>query len=176
MPNRIVRDGLIHSDKFNNIGYLGQIIFVRLIINANDYGLHTADPGSLKKLFGTHEPTDVDLGIAMGSLTDAGMIRLYKIDGKDYLKIENFKQRIRLKVSEIPHPIPESFEEWIEQLKDHDMVAKWLQRVDRSKFKDVLKKFAIRYTDQGPDLPDDMPPKFRTAYDGHFSEFIDDWA
>lgn len=177
MSDRVIRSGLLTSDSFNQSSWLGQLVFIRLIIIANDYGLVTGDLDILRdKVFPNKYdvPSEKYFAEVMGHIKEYNLIKTYTIDQKDYIAINKFQQRIRLKVSKIPHPIPETIEEWLTQLKDQSVVKKWLDILDsyKSDLGTVLRLFMAHYEDEGPELRKGMDLKHRSAYDADFHDKI----
>lgn len=104
MPNRIIRDWTM-SDKMNSISVHSERFFVRLIMKADDYGYFYADPRVLKaSLFPLllDQIREADISRWTTECQKAGLIVLYKNEGKTYIEIKDFKQRLRQMVSKFP--------------------------------------------------------------------------
>lgn len=39
MPSRIIRDAILHSERYHSIGVEAKVLFFELLLNADDYGL-----------------------------------------------------------------------------------------------------------------------------------------
>jgi hypothetical protein len=103
MPNRMLRDWT-DSEKVNALSWQGEVLLVRLIMKADDYGRFTANPKLLKSfLFPLKDGIrDADISRFLAECERAGLIRVYTSDAKPFLEISNFNQRMRAKVSRYP--------------------------------------------------------------------------
>lgn len=107
MPNRILKESICTSDSIDRLSWLEEVTFYRLIVNCDDYGRMDARPPILRaRLFPLKTLTDKQVQSAIESLRSAGMIDLYKVDGRLYLQIRQWAlhQQIRSKKSKFPAP------------------------------------------------------------------------
>jgi len=107
MPIRMLRDWTT-SDKVKVVSVHAERFFVRLIMKADDYGCFHATPSLLKAyLFPLllDSVREADLTRWMDECHKAGLIVLYESDGKKYLQIVDFKQRLDKSRSKFPLPI-----------------------------------------------------------------------
>ncbi len=111
--SRSIRRGFIDSEKVNTLSWEAECTFHRLLLVADDYGVFDARPKYLlTQLFGMKMEA-VSLESLKRSLQEcerSGLIRLYSIDGKPYLHIRNYGQRVLKKTSDYPSPPPEEEE------------------------------------------------------------------
>lgn len=106
MPNRILRDWT-RSDTIDKISAESERFFTRLIMKADDFGCFHADTRFLKvDLFPLKldKIREADLLRWMVECQKAGLIALYVSEGKSYLQINDFRQRLDRKVSRFPRP------------------------------------------------------------------------
>ena len=111
MPNRILKESICTSDSIDRLSWLEEVTFYRLIVNCDDYGRMDARPPILRaRLFPLKTLTDKQVQSAIESLRSAGMIDLYKVDGRSYLQIRQWArhQQIRSKKSKFPAPESET--------------------------------------------------------------------
>lgn len=104
MPNRILRDWTA-SDKVDQLSPGAEVFFTRLIMKADDYGLYYGNPKLLNSAL--FPLKDYDNSKVLGWLNEcvrSGIIRKYSVDGKDYIHILGFDQRLRLMKSKFPEP------------------------------------------------------------------------
>ena len=102
MPNRILRDWT-DSDRVNNLDFPAEVLFVRLIQKADDFGRFTADPRLIKAAcFPLREISVAHLRSMRDACAKQGLITCYSIDGKEYLEIHNFRQQLRIMKSRYP--------------------------------------------------------------------------
>ena len=111
MPERILRD-ITDSDPYNAVDANCRDLFIRLINKADDYGCFHADATRLRSslyplLLTRIRESDVTRWIA--SCEKAGLIRLYEDNGKQYLQVCKWRQRLRNDFRKFPiPPWPES--------------------------------------------------------------------
>ncbi len=116
MPTRILRDWT-DSETVNTISWQAEVLFTRLIMKADDFGRFHANPKLLRSLlFPLRDGLrDADITRWIAECEKAGLIRIYVVndekskDGKSFLEIENFGQRLRAEKSKFPEP-PSNFE------------------------------------------------------------------
>jgi hypothetical protein len=107
MPNRILRD-YTYSEKIDKISPQAETCFVRLIMKADDFGKFNGHPTLLKSaLFPlkVDRITDKQMDGWMLELQKADLILRYEVNGKKYIKINDFGQRLRLMSSKFPDPL-----------------------------------------------------------------------
>lgn len=108
MPNRIIKESICTSDSIQQLNWLQEVLFYRLIVNCDDYGRMDARPAILKgRLFPLKSGlTESQIEEALNSLSMAGIVLFYSYDGKPYLQLVNWAkhQKIRNKKSKYPSP------------------------------------------------------------------------
>lgn len=110
MPNRIIRDGILTSERIVQLSWPAEVFYRRLMSVVDDYGRYSAN---LKLLRSACYPlqidkvTDADVGKWLTDCVTADLVSVYPAqDGKRYLEMRNFGQQVRTK-SKYPAP-PES--------------------------------------------------------------------
>lgn len=97
MPSRMIRDALLNSDRFLSLpDNTARMCFVASMLHADDRGNAEASTGSLVRMWR-------DFGVDANAkaedtaqfLSDKDLIRLYESDGKRYMHIPRFGQRMR---------------------------------------------------------------------------------
>ncbi len=108
MPNRILRDGIIESERVNQLSPGAELFYRRLMSKADDFGRFHAN---LNLLLAACYPLQLDrvsLTNVREWLTECGespsLVREYSVDGKNYIEINNFGQRTRSVQSKFPDP------------------------------------------------------------------------
>ena len=108
MPDRIIRESICTSDTLNQLSDFEERFWNRLIVNCDDYGRFDARPAILKgRLFPLMDgKTNKDMTNALSRLASVGLVELYEIDGKPFLRVVTWDkyQRIRAKRSKYPAP------------------------------------------------------------------------
>lgn len=104
MPNRVLRDWTA-SDKIDKLSPGAEVFFTRLIMKADDYGLYWGNPKLLNSaLFPLRDYDNGKITLWLVECCKAGIVNKYTVDGKDYVQILGFDQRLRLMKSKFPSP------------------------------------------------------------------------
>lgn len=106
MPNRMLRDWT-ESEKMKTVSVHAERFFIRLIMKVDDYGCFKADTSLLKaNLFPLLLDVirEADISRWMTECHKAGLIVLYEAQGKKYLQIIDFKQRLDRAKNKYPLP------------------------------------------------------------------------
>jgi hypothetical protein len=105
MPNRIIREGMLDSEKINSVSDATQMFFVRLMLVVDDFGRMDARCELLRaKCYPVSDKRVTDVRQMSAELVKAGLITLYRHENKEYLYINNFGQRTRIMRSKYPEP------------------------------------------------------------------------
>ena len=117
MPNRIIREGILDSDRVTALvrdcGWQAEVFYRRLMSVADDFGRFD---GRLPVLKAWCYPTlndlvrDVDLQRWLAACEKAGLVRIYTIRSSPYGVVRDFRQQTRAKLSKFPDPPPEEGE------------------------------------------------------------------
>lgn len=98
MPNRIVYEKILTSERVNRLSEGAELFYRRLMQVVDDYGKFHAHP---KILLSACYPLRVDsispttVSTWLQECANCGLVRLFAADGKQFLQIDDFKQRIR---------------------------------------------------------------------------------
>jgi hypothetical protein len=107
MPNRVIREGIIDSERINMLSEAAEVFYRRLQSIVDDYGCYDARIEMLRvKLYPLRVETVSAEKIhkCMTECIEAGLIRTYTVSGKSYLEILDFGQTIRIKQRKFPPP------------------------------------------------------------------------
>jgi hypothetical protein len=105
MPNRLIRPGILDSEKINTLKPEEQMFFIRLMLVADDYGCFDARLKMIKAhCFPISDIKIANINKMLLACCHAGLVTVYTVSEKDYLVIHNFKQRMRLKRRKYPQP------------------------------------------------------------------------
>lgn len=107
MPNRIIREGFLTSDKVDKLSWVEECFYHRLLLAVDDYGRYHADPPLLigkimPRKIGNVSNQDIEKWLT--ACVTAGLVRVYGVEGKRYLEVLQFDQRTRAKKSKFPTP------------------------------------------------------------------------
>ena len=106
MPNRIVRDAILSSEKMASLGFPEEVFYRRLMSIVDDYGRYEANPQLLRARcypLQTDAVRNTDISRWMAACQKAGLILVYDCGGKRYLELSNFQQQQR-SASKYPEP------------------------------------------------------------------------
>lgn len=104
MANRILRDWTC-SETINEISESAEIFFTRLIMKADDFGRFYGSSKLLKaQLFPLKDYSFKSIEKWRDECIKIGIIFIYESEGKEYVQIIDFNQRLRLMKSKFPEP------------------------------------------------------------------------
>lgn len=106
MPNRIVREGILESERVDRLSCEAEVFYRRAMSKVDDAGRYYAKPELLlAALFplriGRVSPTEIAAWLR--ECAAARLVRLYTVEGKAYLEIVDFRQQMRSR-SKFPDP------------------------------------------------------------------------
>lgn len=102
MPNRMIRDDILDSERVLGLPADVRWFFLAALLSADDLGLFEATAFKLGRRATIASADQVARFLQM--LADADLVRLYAVDGKHYGFVPRFRQRIQIKNSR--HPLP----------------------------------------------------------------------
>jgi hypothetical protein len=104
MPSRVLREGLLDSDAIGAVSVGAELLFVRLLLLADDFGRYDGRVSVIcRRAFVNRRSVDEHMTADwLHELDSAGLVRLYEVDNKPYLELQNFRQRTRAQVSKYP--------------------------------------------------------------------------
>ncbi len=105
MPTRILRPGLRTSEKWNATSYSAQSLYIGILLLVDDFGRYEARPTllhaecrGLRADAGNVQATASDLR----ALASNKLIEIYEVEGREYLQMTNWQERVRVKQSRWP--------------------------------------------------------------------------
>lgn len=105
MANRVVKEGILKSDKVNSLSWTAEVFYRRLMSVADDYGRFDARlPIVRSSLYPLRldRVSEADIIKWMDECSEAGLISQYEVDNKPYMEIIEFGQTLRIKKSKYP--------------------------------------------------------------------------
>jgi len=106
MPNRYLRASYVESERINSVTIQAECVWAHLLVTVDDFGRTEAHPKILRpKLFPLRldQIREADLQRCLAECEKAGLVRLYVVDGKQYLQMEKWEQG-RAEKSRYPPP------------------------------------------------------------------------
>lgn len=106
MPNRIIREGILTSDRVEQLDPPAEVFYRRLMSKVDDHGLYDARPSILRTSLyplRVDRVREADIARWIAACEKAGVIALYQHDGKPYLQMLDTRWQAR---SEAKYPLP----------------------------------------------------------------------
>ena len=106
MPTRIIREGIITSDRVEQLDPAAEVFYRRLLNKVDDHGLYDARPSILRSSLyplRLDRVREADCSRWIAACEKAGLIVLYEAGGKPYLKVLDTRWQVR---SEPKYPPP----------------------------------------------------------------------
>jgi hypothetical protein len=109
MHNRLIRGGILTSDRVNRIAADAQCeVFYRRLLNvADDFGYYSADPRELRAALyplRLYSVTEIQIAGYLSVCSEAELIMTYEVRGKAYLAVRDFRQRLQRMTNKWPPP------------------------------------------------------------------------
>lgn len=107
MPSRIIREGILTSDRVNSLSPNAELFYRRLMSVVDDYGRFSAN---LTLLRASCYPLKLDsvkedsIKKHLAECVGAGLIVLFTVADKTFLELQDFRQQVRAKESKYPSP------------------------------------------------------------------------
>ena len=104
MPNRMLRD-FTSSEKVDQLSPDAEVFFIRLMMKADDHGAFYGNPKLLKaNLFPLKEISSDRMIEFIDECVKANLLIHYESEGKRFVEIVEFGQRLRQKTRKFPAP------------------------------------------------------------------------
>lgn len=111
MPNRILREGIITSERVASLDWAAEVFYRRLHSVVDDFGRYYANPSLLRAAcypLQLDKVSDSDIGKWLACAQKAALVRVYPAkDGKRYIELLDFRQQVRATKSRFPDPLSE---------------------------------------------------------------------
>lgn len=105
MPSRILREGILTSERVDRLTPQGELFYRRLMSVVDDFGRFDGRPQMLRVScfpLRVDRVREADISRWLDELQTAGLIALYAVNGKPYLEMHDFRQQVRAKESRYP--------------------------------------------------------------------------
>jgi hypothetical protein len=107
VPNRILKESICVSDTINSLSLFEEVCFYRLIVICDDYGRMDARASILKsRMFPLRDVRKEQIDAAIRSLSLAGLVILYEVDGKPFVQLTGWAEHQRLRNAKPRFPQP----------------------------------------------------------------------
>lgn len=108
MPTRMLREGILTSERVASLNWGEEVFYRRLMSVVDDFGRYYATPMLLRAAcypLQLNKVSDSDIEKWIAGCATAALVRVYPAkDGKRYIELMDFRQRVRASVSKFPPP------------------------------------------------------------------------
>lgn len=104
MPNRVIREGLLHSQRYWSVHIEARQLFWHLMLLADDFGLVSLAPVFIRRMAFIDAPPQSKIDRLIGELERVDLLRTYEVEGVRYGFIPRFRQILRIEHAR--HPLP----------------------------------------------------------------------
>lgn len=105
MPDRIIRDELLTSERYWSVCIEAQQLFTHLLLRADSLGRYSGKNFTIRmSCYPGHARNPAIIEKFLSDLHDADLIRLYTVDGERFIFIPRYRQRLRYTNSKYPEP------------------------------------------------------------------------
>lgn len=145
MANRVIRDGILDSERVNQLTWPGEVFYRRLMSIVDDFGRGDGRiPIMRSKLYPLKldKVAEADIVKWMKECSEAGLISCYQVENKPYFEILGFDQTVRIKKPKYPeNPLMKTDESRCEQMstetkgnekKQESYIEVWLEDLPNS--------------------------------------------
>ena len=108
MPQRFLKPGITTSPKWNSVGWMAQSFYIRILTLVDDFGRFDGHPQILRSYalpLGDPDGQDIPVQTIVSiceQLHAKGLVLFYRINGKEYLQVLNWKENARAASSKFP--------------------------------------------------------------------------
>lgn len=108
MPNRIIREGILTSERVDALpSWASEVFYRRLHSVVDDFGRYYANSSLLRAAcypLKIDKVSNADIEKWLADCATAALVSTYDSGGKRYLQLLDFRQQERAKQSKFPHP------------------------------------------------------------------------
>ncbi len=107
MPTRILREGILTSERVNQLSLEAELFYRRLMSVLDDFGRYDGRICLLRVAcypLRVDEISDKDVKKWLDEVEKIGLLSTYSVENKPFLAVSSFNQRTRAKASKYPQP------------------------------------------------------------------------
>lgn len=105
MPDRIIRDELLTSERYWSVGIEAQQLFVHILLRADSLGRFSGKNFTIRMAcYPGHQRAPAIIEKMLSDLHDVDLIRLYEVGGERFIFVPRYRQRLRYTNSQYPAP------------------------------------------------------------------------
>lgn len=109
MPTRLIREGILTSERVASLSWEAEVFYRRLLSLVDDYGLSDARPSVLRSALyplQLEKMSECNVQRCLAACETAGLILLFARNGKSFLMVRDFGQSLR---SAPKYPLPDGY-------------------------------------------------------------------
>ena len=112
MPSRILKESICTSESLAYLSAEAEVLFYRLIVKADDFGLYHGSPKILASLlFPLNVPTEKKVSSWLAELVRGGLVATYRDeDGRQYLKLLSWDKHQNRRATKPKYPLPQEYD------------------------------------------------------------------
>ena len=108
MPNRIIKESICTSEQIDELSQGAEILFYRLMVNADDFGLFDARLKLIaSKCFPLKSIDSKRLQADLAEICASGLVSLYEVDGRTYGRFISWEKHQQIRAKRAKFPMPE---------------------------------------------------------------------
>ena len=121
MPNRILKESICRSDQINSLSPFEEVLFYRLIVNADDYGRFDGRIAIIKSLlFPLKDSIRADqIEKAIKTLSSVELVDCYTVAGKPFIRLTGWDRHQSIRAKKSKYPSPDEAEKHDEATCEH---------------------------------------------------------
>ena len=107
MPNRIIKESICSSDQIDQLTWIEEVLFYRLMVNVDDFGRFDGRVKMIRsKLFPLKDIREATIEEALRKLSSVELVELYTVRGQPFVRLTGWDrhQTIRNQKSKYPGP------------------------------------------------------------------------
>ena len=122
MPSRILKESICTSESLAYLSAEAEVLFYRLIVKVDDFGLYYGSPKILASLlFPLNVPTEKKVSSWLAELVNGGLVATYRgEDGRQYLKLLSWDKHQNRRATKPKYPLPQEFDNTCSQEVSND--------------------------------------------------------
>ena len=143
MPNRMIRDGLLTSWRYERLSSDAKLFLYHVFLCADDLGCIELGPTYLRRRVLFSQDSDERIAKLIAELADVDLLRPYQADRTCYGFIPRFGQRLQIKYAKYPQPPRELYAD------DDDALQKFNKINEQIPKSTVGQPFSSSWPDDG---------------------------
>lgn len=107
MPSRILREGILTSERVAGLSWQAEVLYRRLMSVVDDYGRYFGRPMAIRAAcfpLQLDRVKDVDVERWIAETVEHRLVRLYQANETAFLELLDFRQQVRARKSKFPDP------------------------------------------------------------------------